>query len=235
MDNLIICKHCGSDACYVEEVNQELSTYFCYGCGFQTNSLMKDDSEFYKESQTVSKGDTILISTSETIEDLGHVCYYDNDNIGLLGGEQILLQPNRDVLYEKYLFQYARQFSLELKKYAKGLKVFRFNTSDLKQLFIAIPSIEEQVKIADFIEGEIIKIDALNHIGRDEADEFDITKAKVSPSLKTAAGAAGGLAALSLVKKLSTNSSSEDDSIEDSDGTKQYRIKKRKRTLHIIL
>jgi type I restriction enzyme S subunit len=121
------------------------------------------NSEFYKESQIVSKGDTILISTSETIEDLGHVCYYDNDNIGLLGGEQILLQPNRDVLYEKYLFQYARQFSLELKKYAKGLKVFRFNTSDLKQLFIAIPSIEEQVKIADFIEGEIIKIDALNH------------------------------------------------------------------------
>jgi type I restriction enzyme S subunit len=121
------------------------------------------NSEFYKESQVVSKGDTVLISTSETIEDLGHVCYYDNDNIGLLGGEQILLQPNRIVLYEKYLFQYARQFGLELKKYAKGLKVFRFNTSDLKQLFIAIPSIEEQVKISDFIEKEIISIETLSH------------------------------------------------------------------------
>jgi hypothetical protein len=53
MDNLIICKHCGSDACYVEEVNQELSTYFCYGCGFQTNSLMKEDSEFYKEQISI--------------------------------------------------------------------------------------------------------------------------------------------------------------------------------------
>jgi len=53
MDNLIICKHCGSDACYVEEVNLELSTYFCYGCGFQTNSLMKDDSEFYKEQISI--------------------------------------------------------------------------------------------------------------------------------------------------------------------------------------
>jgi hypothetical protein len=53
MDNLIICKHCGSDACYVEEVNQELSTYFCYGGGFQTNSLMKDDSEFYKEQISI--------------------------------------------------------------------------------------------------------------------------------------------------------------------------------------
>jgi len=53
MDNLIICKHCGSDACYVEEVNQELSTYFCYGCGFQTNSLMKEGSDFYQEQISI--------------------------------------------------------------------------------------------------------------------------------------------------------------------------------------
>jgi hypothetical protein len=47
MDNLIICSHCGSDACYVEEVNQDIKTYFCYGCGYQTNSLMKEGEEFY--------------------------------------------------------------------------------------------------------------------------------------------------------------------------------------------
>jgi type I restriction enzyme S subunit len=119
------------------------------------------NSEFFKESQVVSKGDTILISTSETVEDLGHTCFYNNGNIGLLGGEQILLKPNRKVLYEKYLYQYARQFGLELKKYAKGLKVFRFNTTDLKQIFIAIPSIEEQIQIADFLDRETIRIDSL--------------------------------------------------------------------------
>ena len=47
MDNLIICTHCESDACYVDEVNQDIKTYFCYGCGFQSNSLMKKDEEFY--------------------------------------------------------------------------------------------------------------------------------------------------------------------------------------------
>ncbi|MBF4472609.1 restriction endonuclease subunit S [Flavobacterium sp. HJJ] len=119
------------------------------------------NSEFFKESQVVSKGDTILISTSETVEDLGHTCFYNNGNIGLLGGEQILLKPNRKVLYEKYLYQYARQFRFELKKYAKGLKVFRFNTTDLKQIFIAIPSIEEQIQIADFLDLETIRIDSL--------------------------------------------------------------------------
>lgn len=119
------------------------------------------NSEFYKENQIVSKGDTILISTSETIEDLGHVCYYDNENVGLLGGEQILLKPNRKVLYEKYLYQYARQFCLELKKYATGLKVFRFSTHDLKQIFLAIPSIQEQIQIADFLDSEIFRIESL--------------------------------------------------------------------------
>jgi hypothetical protein len=49
MDNLTICDRCGSDACYVDEVNQDIKTHFCYGCGFQTNSLMKEGSDFYTE------------------------------------------------------------------------------------------------------------------------------------------------------------------------------------------
>lgn len=46
MDNLTICDRCGSDACYVQEVNSELKNYFCYGCGFLTNSLMTEGSDF---------------------------------------------------------------------------------------------------------------------------------------------------------------------------------------------
>ena len=53
MDNLIVCTRCGSDACYVEEVNQDIKTYFCYGCGFQTNSLMKEGETFYEEQISI--------------------------------------------------------------------------------------------------------------------------------------------------------------------------------------
>ena len=49
MDNLTICDRCGSDACYVQEVNQDIKNYQCYGCGFITNSLMKKDSQFFEE------------------------------------------------------------------------------------------------------------------------------------------------------------------------------------------
>lgn len=49
MDNLTICNRCGSDACYVQEVNQDIKNYQCMGCGFVTNSLMKQDSQFFEE------------------------------------------------------------------------------------------------------------------------------------------------------------------------------------------
>ena len=48
MDNLITCNRCGSNACYVKDVSEDVKTYQCYGCGFTTNTLMKRDSEFLK-------------------------------------------------------------------------------------------------------------------------------------------------------------------------------------------
>jgi len=49
MDNLTTCNRCGSDACYVQEVNQDIKNYQCMGCGFITNSLMKQGSQFFEE------------------------------------------------------------------------------------------------------------------------------------------------------------------------------------------
>ena len=49
MDNLKICDRCGSDACYTQEVNQEITNYQCYGCGFITNSLMRREHDFFKQ------------------------------------------------------------------------------------------------------------------------------------------------------------------------------------------
>ena len=50
-DKLTICKRCGSDACYVTEVNDKINNYFCYGCGFQSNSLMKEGEEIMEEQK----------------------------------------------------------------------------------------------------------------------------------------------------------------------------------------
>lgn len=49
MDNLTTCDRCSSDACYVQEVNNEIKLYQCYGCGFVANSIMTRGSQFLEE------------------------------------------------------------------------------------------------------------------------------------------------------------------------------------------
>ena len=53
IDNLTTCNRCDSDACYVQEVNQDVKLHFCYGCGFQANTAMKRDSEFLQQQMEV--------------------------------------------------------------------------------------------------------------------------------------------------------------------------------------
>ena len=51
MDILVICKRCGSNACYKQEVNESVNNHMCYGCGFVSNSLMKDEEVFWEEQK----------------------------------------------------------------------------------------------------------------------------------------------------------------------------------------
>lgn len=128
----------------INEVNEEY--------GFYVNN------EFYKESQVVNYGDIILISTSETIEDLGHTVYYRRSDIGLLGGEQIMLKPKKEKINSQYLYFSSKLFSKELRKFATGIKVFRFNINDLKTIISVVPTISEQNEIANYIETQSNKI-----------------------------------------------------------------------------
>jgi len=52
-DKLTTCDRCGSDACYSSDIGADYSIKMCYGCGFTTNSLMTEDSEFLNEQLEV--------------------------------------------------------------------------------------------------------------------------------------------------------------------------------------
>lgn len=41
-DQLSTCPKCNCDGCYITSINETKSIYFCWGCGFQTNDLMKE-------------------------------------------------------------------------------------------------------------------------------------------------------------------------------------------------
>ena len=48
-DELKECSRCSSDACYSQEITKDINIELCYGCGFQSNSLMKKGSEFFNQ------------------------------------------------------------------------------------------------------------------------------------------------------------------------------------------
>lgn len=65
-DNLIDCSRCGSNACYSQEVNQDITISLCYGCGFQSNSIMTVDSDMFNEQlETLPELYKILMDEEE--------------------------------------------------------------------------------------------------------------------------------------------------------------------------
>jgi hypothetical protein len=64
MDNLITCPCCGSDACSkspIDNFEVPINSYLCWTCGFTTNDLIKDGSDFEKDNYE---------NTAELIKDL---------------------------------------------------------------------------------------------------------------------------------------------------------------------
>lgn len=137
-----------------------------YGRTYKVNEINDSfisyvNEEFFKSNQVATIGDTVLISTSETIEDLGHSCFYNRQDLGLIGGEQFLLKPSTDKIFNKYLFYSSKVFSRYLQKYATGTKVFRFNFIDLKTVYLPKFSQDEQQRIVSFLDSENSRIDSL--------------------------------------------------------------------------
>lgn len=48
-DKIINCPKSGGDLCFQTQVNPNIITYLSLSCGFWSNSIMKEDSDFYNE------------------------------------------------------------------------------------------------------------------------------------------------------------------------------------------
>jgi len=49
-----ICPHCGGNACYEQAVSEEVTTSFCFGCGYSTSTLMIEGSELANKTLETS-------------------------------------------------------------------------------------------------------------------------------------------------------------------------------------
>lgn len=161
-----------------------------YGKCYKVSEVDKDyefyvNNEYFKESQVANYGDTIIISTSETIDDLGHSAFFNRTDVGLLGGEQMMLKPNKDNVNGKYLYYSSKVFSKQLRKFATGIKVYRFNTNDLKTIYTPIPPIQVQTAIVAHIETQSAKIDKALKLQEQQIEKLKELKSTLIDSAVT--------------------------------------------------
>ena len=86
-DKLVICKCCGSDACYESEFTTQegpINTWLCMTCGFTSNSTMTEDSEGLKQT---------LELTADLIKDLRQ------DHDGLAYFPTAITMPDKGMIF----------------------------------------------------------------------------------------------------------------------------------------
>ncbi len=127
-DNLITCKRCGGNAAYETFITKEHKSWFCFGCGFTSNSLMIEGSQLVKSNDE---------SSPELVKDLK---YKDSD--GYIWYPSNLSIPEKGIVFidgtSKNNWKWAFAPSIKLTteeinsgKYPKGNE-FKINYSKVK-------------------------------------------------------------------------------------------------------
>ena len=108
----------------------------------------------------VYKYDFIFADTSEDYEGCGNCVYKRDDSILFAGYHSIILHSinKKDNRYLAYLFK-ADFWRKQLREVAFGVKVFSITKKILLNSIALIPPLEEQKKIADFLDNKCSKID----------------------------------------------------------------------------
>jgi len=112
--------------------------------------------ETAKNLKKVNKGDLIITSTSENIEDVCKTVAWLGDDEIVTGGHATIFKHRENSKYLSYYFQTKRFFDQKI-KYAKGTKVIDVSAKDLAKIKIPLPPLATQERIVTILD----KFDAL--------------------------------------------------------------------------
>lgn len=106
----------------------------------------------------ILKGDILFAGTGELIEEIGKNIVYMGDKPCLAGGDIIILNHNQNPVFLNYALNSV--YSQAQKSYGKvKLKVVHISASAIGDIRIAIPPIEEQEQIAEYLDKKCSEID----------------------------------------------------------------------------
>ena len=102
--------------------------------------------ELAKKLKKINKGDLVIASTSENIEDICKAVAWLGDDEIVTGGHSIIFKHEQNPKYLAYYFQ-TKSFFDQKKKYAIGTKVIEVSAKKLANVKVQIVPIAEQEHI----------------------------------------------------------------------------------------
>ncbi|MGM7317561.1 restriction endonuclease subunit S [Idiomarina sp. ST10R2A5] len=110
----------------------------------------------------LESGDFVFADTSEDIEGAGNFSQLVSKQPTFAGYHTIIARPSGKIFprFFAYLF-HSEEFRNQIRLLVKGVKVFSISQGILKSAPVWLPTYEEQQKIAQFLDHETSKIDAL--------------------------------------------------------------------------
>ncbi|KFI98049.1 restriction endonuclease subunit S [Bifidobacterium stellenboschense] len=112
-------------------------------------------------SSRLRRGDLVFADTSEDLEGIGNAVYVDSDDLVFAGYHTVTCRPDRmiDGRYFAYLAR-VECWRGQLRSYAMGVKVYSITQSVLSKVSVILPPVEEQERIAAYLDAQAAGIDA---------------------------------------------------------------------------
>ena len=124
--------------------------YTYYGTSAaKTKSYVSEDTA--KKCKKAHKGDLVIASTSENVEDVGKTVAWLGEEDIAISNHTFIFSHNQNPKYLSYLFQ-TEWFAKYKKTKAVGVKVIDIPQKALEDLCIPIPSFTEQERIVSILD-----------------------------------------------------------------------------------
>ena len=124
--------------------------YTHYGTS-ATQTITYCSLELAAKLRKASKGDIVIATTSENVEDVCKAVAWLGENEVAVSGDAFIYKHHQNPKYMAYLFQTADFFNYKKKK-ATGTKVIRLSGDAMGNYLVPIPPLSEQQRIVNILD-----------------------------------------------------------------------------------
>ena len=145
--------------------------YSKYDGGFST-TCSRTNLSAVSSPQHINYGDILLAGTGELVEEIGKNIVYLGAEPCLAGGDIIVMRHSQDPVFLNYAMNSISSQMQKSKGKAK-LKVVHISATNIGNVLIALPPIEEQIKIGKYLDVKRNNIDRLVEIKKQKIEKLN--------------------------------------------------------------